>query len=130
MGYDEPRYHEKRTFPLTQKQAIAGTSAALVLNRWRVPKAINVSGADWLATLGGTVAAASTVAIGKSVGGTGTVSAIASKAFTTDASYANGAFTVTSTDFAAGDHLVVQMSGTTAAEHLLNITIEFVEDFG
>lgn len=129
MGaYDEPRYHEQRTIVVTG-QALAGTSAARNLVRVRCPKAVTLKAATWCAITGGTAAAAATVTINKSLGGTGALSACATKAFTTDADAASGAFTVTETDFAAGDHLVISMAGTTAVEHVLDMALDFVEDF-
>ena len=129
MGaYDEPRYHVNRTIVVSGKTLI-GTSASLELLRLRMTEAVNVNSASWCARVGGTAATAVSLTINKSLGGTGSLSAIATKAFTTDANAASGDFDVTATDFADGDHLVVAMAGTGTIEHELDIVIDFKNDF-
>ena len=127
MGYDEPRYHEKRT--ITFDAGYTGTAgSATSVFRMRCPKAMTLTGGTYCFSTGGTGAGRDFI-IGKSLAGTGAVSTAAAVNLDTHADNASGAMTVTSTDFAAGDHLAVTVVGT-AATGTLVMALEWVEDFG
>lgn len=130
MGYDESRYQNKRTI-LVDGITVAGTDAAAVPKiRMRCPKAITITGATYGVPVGGTHANNRVVTIGKSLAGTGTISVIGSAIFNTTANNAAAAITVTSTDFAAGDHLTVEvLAGTSASTARVDLALEWIEDF-
>ena len=123
LQYDDARHQVRSLLSIGDTLGFVfnttGTNASDVgLFRFRVPRKITVDEATVCFMTAATVAAAtlSTIAIQKSVGGTGTASVVGS--YTTLGTTANNtaaALTVTSTDFAAGDHLIVAcLAGTNA----------------
>jgi hypothetical protein len=130
MGYDEGKYNSKRTL-IVDGLTVAGTDAAAVPKiRMRCPKAMTITGATYGVPLGGTAANDRVVTIGKSLAGTGAISVIGSAIFNTTANNAAAAITVTSTDFASGDHLTVEvLAGTSASTARVDLALEWIEDF-
>jgi hypothetical protein len=110
---------------------IAGTDAAAVAKfRVRCPKAITITGATYCLPVGGGTADARSIVIGKSLAGTGAVAGLGTAIIGTAANNASGAITVTETDFAADDHLVVQVAaGTSANGARVDLAVEWIEDF-
>jgi hypothetical protein len=94
---------------------IVGTAAAdTVLFRYRCPRKMTFDEVTIVAMTGGTAAGPSVV-VSKSLAGTGAAAGFATHAFGTDADNASAAVTTTSTDFAAGDHLLISTVAGTAA---------------
>lgn len=123
LQYDDARHRVRQLLTVADTLGFVvnttGTNASNVeLFRLRVPRKITVDEASVVIMTGGTVASATncTLAIQKSVAGTGTASTIGSYNIAgTTADNTASAITVTSTDFAAGDHLlVVCLAGTVA----------------
>ena len=121
--YDNARHQVRQLLPIADTLGFVvnttGTNAADVpLFRFRVPRKITVDEGTLVCQTAATVAVATafTVAIQKSVAGTGSLTTVGSVNIAgTTASGTGQAFTVTSTDFAAGDHLaLVLLAGTTA----------------
>jgi hypothetical protein len=127
--YDEPRYHEKKILVLNGI-AIAGTATSAA-NKVNVPlqTSIHVTGVSYASPLGGTSATARTMVVGKSLAGTGAVTSIASQAFTTHADNATADLTVTEADLAATDALVVTLTGTCGTAQIVDLMIEYYENF-
>jgi len=130
--YDSGRYHTRQLMPIAASAGISvpGTAAAATtLVRLRIPRAMTIDEATVLAMTGGT-AAGPTLILQKSLAGTGTAAGFATHAFGTDADNASAAITVTSTAFAAGDHLlIVNAAGTAASTPKANLLIGWKESF-
>lgn len=138
--YDNARHQVRQLLPLADTLGFVvnttGTNASdVTLFRFRVPRAITIDEATLVSQTAATVAIATafTVAIQKSVGGTGALSTIGSVNIAgTTASGTGQALTVTATDFAAGDHLaIVTLAGTTAnaGGYKAQMLIGWKEDF-
>jgi len=129
-SYDDQRFFTRNMLTCGAEAGISipGTAASdTELVRLRIPQAFTVDQATMVVTTGGT-AAGPTVQVGKSVAGTGAVTSIASQAVGTAANNASFSFTVTSTDFDAGDHLVISnVAGTSASTPVAQIVIGFKE---
>lgn len=121
--YDNARHQVRQILSIADTLGFVynttGTNASdVALFRFRVPRKITVDEATSLVMVGATVAVATahTLAIQKSVAGTGALATVGSVNIAgTTASNTGQDFTVTSTAFAAGDHLaLVLLAGTTA----------------
>jgi len=110
--------------------SVPGTAAAdTELIRLPITRPIKVENIRMVAMTGGT-ADGPVVGIGKSLAGTGAVSAIATQNVGTSADKTGFALTVTATDLADGDHLVIYNSaGTADSTPAVTLNIEFRPDF-
>ena len=90
---------------------VTGTNTTIVAShRMRIPRKITIDEATAVFMSAATVAAANlnVLTLAKSVGGTGTVTAFGTfQTAGTTAANTSAALTVTATNFAAGDHLIV-----------------------
>lgn len=130
-SYDDGRFQVKRSIVLGEAGgfAVGGTNAANAeLFRIRLARATKIEDIDIVAMTGGTAAGPSLV-FGKSLAGTGTVANFATHSFGTDANNTAAGLTVTTTDFADGDHLVVsKVAGTAASTPKVMANISWRED--
>ena len=130
--YDSGQIQARRMLPLANASGytIPGTAASdTVIIKIRILDSITIDSAGYVAMTGGT-AAGPTVALQKSLAGTGAGVTFASKAFGTAADATTAAMTVTSTTFVAGDCLLVtNVAGTSASTPKLNLTIGYKETF-
>lgn len=130
--YDDARHLARGiiTVGASTGTTIVGTAANNVeLWRFRCPRKMTIDEATVVGMTGGT-AAGPAVAVAKSLGGTGTATAIGTHTFGTDADNVSAALTVTSTDFAAGDALVVMtVAGTAASSPKALLMIGWKETF-
>lgn len=126
MPYDNP----KQLMPIAASAGISvpGTAASdTVLIRLRVPRAMTVDAASIVMQTGGT-AAGPTVAVQKSLAGTGTATNVGTYNVGTAADNTSAALTVTATNFAAGDHLLItNLAGTAASTPKANLMLEWKE---
>ena len=126
MPYDNP----KQLMPIAASTGISipGTAAAdTVLIRLRIPRAMTVDAASIVMMTGGT-AAGPTVAVQKSLAGTGAAASIGTYNVGTAADNASAALTITATNFAAGDHLLIaNLAGTAASTPKVNLMLEWKE---
>lgn len=114
MGYAENRYSTNKQIAMPATGALNGTRAAAVeLSRMTFMHNATVTDANAYLSAGGTQANIS-ILVGKSLGGTGATSAIGTVALGTNASKSVVDGSVTSTDFANGDDLVIQVALGTA----------------
>ena len=132
MKYDDQRFWTRQLMPIEASGGIdiPGTAAAAtVLIRLRIPRAITIDEATVVAMTGGT-AAGPTLALQKSLAGTGAGANFATHNFGTAADNASAALTVTSTDFVAGDHLLItNLAGTAASSPNFNLILGWKETF-
>jgi len=130
--YDDARFHTRQQMVVGASTGVSvpGTAASdTELFRIPITDACTIDKIRIVAMTGGT-AAGPTLKFGKSLAGTGSVSQFGTNAFGTNAN--NAAFSVspTSTDFAAGDHLVITNgAGTAASTPKVIINVGWVEDF-
>lgn len=131
MAYNDAEYRVARLLVLGDAtgSAVAGTGTAVELYRIPMTTAITVTDGAAACITGGTAASA-VLTVGKSLAGTGAVSAITTSTWGTNADGTLQALTVTSTDLAAGDALVVQMAGTTGNTSTVQLVLEYFQDFG
>lgn len=114
--------------------SVSGTIAsAAVLAQIRVPRAIRVTGCSSYCVTGGTAAGPS-YTVGYSLAGTGAYTAFGTativKSSGTGANNTGADCTVTETNLAAGDMLIIKsVAGTAAATPVANWTITFQELF-
>jgi len=132
LKYDDSVHHTRRILPISASSGISvpGTAASdTVLIRFRITDPITVDKASVVAMTGGTAAGPNLV-LQKSLAGTGTAAGFATHNFGTAADNASAALTVASTDFAAGDHLLItNAAGTAASTPKANLMIGYVESF-
>ncbi len=120
--YSDPRFGVEQSIRTEALGAINGTVAATTLARIYLSKAMVLNKARIFCKVGGTEAGLRQIVLGRSLAGTGTVTALGSQALGTVADLATPiAFAVTGT-FAAGDDLVVQHLGTGAAVY--NVAVQ------
>ena len=135
INYDDPRKLVRRllgNFPATTGLSIPGTAASdTVLARFPVNEAITVSGSARLRLSTGGTAAGPVLLICKSLAGTataGTANAFGTYTFGTAADNTGAYVTLTSTDFAAGDEIVlVNKAGTVAATPVVIYCMSYCE---
>ena len=127
IGYDKP--HQLMPIAASAGISVPGTAAsATVLVRLRVPHSMTIDGATIAIPTGGT-AAGPTVAIQKSLGGTGTATNVGTYNVGTAADDASAALTITNTNFVAGDHLLItNLAGTAASTPKVNLLIKWKEE--
>ncbi len=130
--YDGDEFYARRNLLLADSAGIsvAGTAAAdTELIRLPITDAITIDKCRIVAMTGGT-AVGPTLQLGKSLGGTGAVTSIGTKAIGTSANNTGLTMTVTSTTFVAGDHLVLSnVAGTSASTPKVIVNIGYVETF-
>lgn len=109
--------------------SVVGTASAnTTVFRYRIPRQMVIDEASVVALTGGTAAGPSFI-LAKSLAGTGTAAGLATHAFGTNADGVGAALTVTATNFAAGDHLLLQtVAGTVASTPKANVMIGFRYD--
>lgn len=127
MPYDNP--HQLMPIAASAGISVPGTAAAAtVLVRLRIPQAVTVDGASIVMMTGGT-AAGPTVAIQKSLAGTGTATNVGTYNVGTAADNASADLTITNTNFAAGDHLLItNLAGTAASTPKVNLVVKWKEE--
>lgn len=127
MPYDNP--HQLMPIAASAGISVPGTAAsATVLVRLRVPQAVTVDGASIVMMTGGT-AAGPTVAIQKSLAGTGTATNVGTYNVGTAADNDSANLTITNTNFAAGDHLLItNLAGTAASTPKVNLVVKWKEE--
>lgn len=127
MPYDNP--HQLLPIAASAGISVPGTAAAAtVLVRLRIPQAVTVDGASIVMMTGGT-AAGPTVAIQKSLAGTGTATNVGTYNVGTAADNTAADLTITNTNFAAGDHLLItNLAGTAASTPKVNLLIKWKEE--
>lgn len=117
--YDDGRYETMQLSVIGDSGgvSVAGTAAANTeLFRIRLTRAMTVSEASVVAMTGGTAASGPILAIQKSLAGTGAGTSLATHNFATSANNASAQLTVTETNFASGDHLLItNLAGTAAS---------------
>ncbi len=126
--YSDPSYGSKKSIELLDTAALNGTAAAATDQVYTVMAPITVT--DWNVRV--TTAGSGTlrnVILGKSLGGTGTVTAIGTIAVGTASADTVKDGTVTSTSLVAGDDLVVQIAGTGATVAVVAPVVQYVEKF-
>jgi hypothetical protein len=131
-GYDAPRHVVKRPIihsPSATGLSVPGTAASdTVLLRSIMPANLTVSGTAYLRLTTGGTAAGPSITFGKSLAGTGAVSAIGTYTFGTSANGARATLSLTSTDFDPGDELVVtNVAGTAASTPVIIFSLSAVE---
>jgi hypothetical protein len=134
-NYDAPNRVVRRFIqhnPTSTGLSVPGTAAAdTVLLRILIPEAITVSGSARIRLTTGGTAAGPTVLICKSLAGTATAGTANSFGTFTSGTAADGTsswVTLTSTDFAAGDEIVlVNKAGTAAATPVMLFALGYVE---
>lgn len=118
-----------RHFLSVEGVSVVGTQAAdasLAATRLRLPFAAKCVGASLVQTTGGT--GAQVLKIRKSLAGTGAFAAFGTYTLGTNADGSSGDFSVTETDFAAGDHIDIAIAeGTAARTDAVNFTMNFEE---
>lgn len=114
--YDDAKIRQQIIHaPTSTGLSVPGTAAtATVLLRIPLVSSLRVNSIRVRQTTGGT-AAGPNVVVGKSLAGTGAASAIGTVAFGTSADGAVATTTLTSTDFDAGDEIVLTNAAGTAA---------------
>ena len=114
-AYDDPRFGVEQMYKFPTTGALNGTVASAT-DKYRlyVNKAMILNNAALVFTVGGTEASAKHLVLGKSLAGTGTVSAFGTVALGTQANLTSKSWTVSGT-LAAGDALVLQHYGTSTA---------------
>jgi hypothetical protein len=135
INYDDPRRLARRFMgnaPATTGLSVPGTAASdTVLARFPLSEAITVSGSARLRLSTGGTAAGPTVLICKSLAGTataGTANAFGTWTSGTAADAATAWVSLTSTDFAAGDEIViVNKAGTAASTPVIIYQFGYVE---
>ena len=131
--YDHASNNTRRVLKFDASGGIsaAGTAASdTELVRIPILDSITIDSARMVAMTGGT-AAGPTIAIAKSLGGTGALSDLGTKSVGTSANNAALTFTVTSTTLVAGDHLVLYVkAGTAASTPKVNVCVGYYQTPG
>ena len=127
-SYSDPSYGSKKSLGLLDTAAMNGTAAAATDQVYTFMTPVSVQ--DWnvrVTTAGN--GTARNVILGKSLAGTGAVTAIGTIAVGTASvdTVTDGAATTTS--FNAGDDLVVQLEGTGATVAIVAPVVSYVETF-
>ena len=127
-SYSNPVYGVEQMLIGDRSGAINGTVAATELMRYTMSKAGKVTKAKIRAAVGGTEASVRQILLGKSLAGTGAMSAFGTQALGTLANGNIVDWTVTGT-FAAGDDLVIQHLGTGAGVYDIEPQIYYQQVF-
>lgn len=130
MAYDDQKFYTKQqiTFsPNNTGLSVPGTAASTtVLLRMPVTENFTVNGTARIRLITGGTAAGPTITIGKSLAGTGAVTALGTHAFGTSANGAVASLALTSTDFDPGDEIVVSnVAGTAASTPVIIFSIPY-----
>lgn len=126
--YDDARFGIEQCWILGRSGALNGTVAATELMRYTLSKDMVLNKAKIRAAVGGTEASLRQILIGKSLAGTGAMSAFGTQALGTLANGAIVDFTVAGTA-AANDDIVIQHLGTGAAVYDVEIQLFLQELF-
>lgn len=131
MAYDDQRFFTRQIMPIVPESgglSVPGTAAAATeLVRLRIPRQMTIDEADIVAMTGGT-ADGPNVVLQKSLAGTGAGVGFATHNIGTSADNASAGLTVSSTDFADGDHLlIVNAAGTAASTPAVTLNIGWKE---
>ena len=127
-SYSDPSYGSKKSLNLLDTAALNGTAAAATDQVYTFMTPVQVQ--DWNVRV--TTAGAGTsrdVILGKSLAGTGAVTAIGTITVGTASVDTVTDGTVTATSFATGDDLVVQLAGTGATVAVVAPVVQYVETF-
>lgn len=128
--YDDQRLRQQIVHaPTATGLSVPGTAASdTVLLRIPLVNDLKLNSGRLRCTTGGT-AAGPRITVGKSVGGTGAVSAIGTYTFGTQANGAVGDISLTSTDFDQDDEIVItNLAGTVAATPVIVFALGY-KDF-
>ena len=129
--YDNPRYDVRQILGIANDVGISvsGTIAsAAKVARVRFPRAVEVTGVSYFNHTGGT-AAGPKVTVNKSLAGTGSAVPFGTANIAGTVANNTGAdMEITATEFAAGDHLIINsVAGTAAATPVVSFVIEYHE---
>lgn len=133
-AYDDQKHIAKRLIthaPTSTGLSVPGTAASnTVLLRIPLAAAIRLDGTMRIRLTTGGTAAGPSIAVGKSLAGTGAVSQIGTVTFGTNADGTPVSGTITATDYAANDEIVVtNLAGTAASTPVIIFSLGYVEVF-
>lgn len=126
--YSDPSYGSKKSLELLNTAALNGTGSAATDQTYTFMTPVSVQ--DWNVRI--TTAGSGTsrdVILGKSLAGTGSVTAIGTITVGTATVDTVTDGSVTETSFATGDDLVVQLAGTGATVAVVAPVVQYVEAF-
>jgi len=126
--YSDASYASKKSLELLNTAAMNGTAAAATDQVYTFMQPVTVT--DWNVRV--TTAGSGTkrqVILGKSLAGTGAVTAIGTISVGTASADTVTDGAVTSTNFSTGDDLVVQLEGTGATVAVVAPAVQYIEKF-
>jgi hypothetical protein len=121
--YDDARYRTRQTITFPDSGALNGTAASAAdVSRQRVMFPVRVIDANGYYIAGGTDAGVLKLTLNKSLAGTGALEAFGTLVIGTQATLSTKNITVTETDLAADDEIVIQRAAGTS-DKVANVRI-------